>query len=73
MPATQGFFHSHVPGKLRATVTSFNGMIIALAYALSYPLSGYLADIITPRYTIALGSIILIPALILYLKIKERK
>lgn len=73
MPVNQNFFHSHIPGRLRATVTSFNGMIIALAYALSYPLSGYLADIITPRYTIALGSIILIPALILYLKIKDKK
>jgi MFS family permease len=72
-PINSNFFHSHIPGKLRATVTSFNGMVIALAYALSSPLSGYLADIISPRYTIALGSIILIPALILYLKIKDKK
>lgn len=72
MPINKDFFHSNVPGRLRATITSFNGMIIALAYALSFPLSGYLADIITPRYTIALGSIILIPALILYLKIKDK-
>jgi len=73
MPVSQGFFHSYIPGKIRATVTSLNSMVIALAYALSYPLSGYLADIITPRYTIALGSIILIPAIFLYLKIKEKK
>ncbi len=73
MPINQNLFHNYVPGKMRATITSFNGMVIALAYALSYPLSGYLADIISPRYTIALGSIILIPALIIYLKIKDNK
>jgi len=70
-PINQSFFHSHVPGKLRATVTSLNGMVGSLAYALSYPLSGYLADVISPRYTIALGAVILIPALFLYLKIKD--
>jgi MFS family permease len=73
LPINQAFFHSHVPGKMRATITSFNAMICTLAYALSAPLSGYLADIITPRYTIALGSLIMVPALILYLKIKDKK
>ena len=72
MPINQNLFHNNVPGKLRATVTSFNSMIISLAYALSFPLSGYLADIISPKYTIVLGSIFLIPALIFYLKIKQK-
>jgi len=73
MPINQNFFHNHIPARLRATVTSFNGMILALAHALGFPLSGHLADIITPRYTVALGSIILLPPLILYLKIKNKK
>ncbi|MCF7799191.1 MFS transporter [Candidatus Woesearchaeota archaeon] len=73
MPVNQSFFHSFIPGKLRATVTSFSGMVVALAFVISSPLAGYLADVITPRYTIALGSIILLPALILYIKIKDTK
>jgi len=73
MPIGSAYFQSYVPSKMRATITSFQGMIIALAYAISMPISGFVAQHIGPKYTIVLGSIFLIPALVFYLKIKEDK
>jgi MFS family permease len=73
MPIEASYFQSFVPSKMRATITSFNGMVIALAYAISSPIAGFMADIITPKYTIVLGGIFLIPALIFFLRIKDKK
>jgi DHA3 family tetracycline resistance protein-like MFS transporter len=73
MPINQAYFQKFVPSKMRATITSFQGMVVSLAYAISSPLSGIIADNIGPKYTIVLGSIFLIPAFILYLKIKQEE
>ncbi|MBT3405045.1 MFS transporter [archaeon] len=72
MPIADSYFQSFIPSKMRATITSFNGMVIALAYAVSSPVAGAIADKITPQYTIVLGGIFLIPALIFYLKIGKK-
>jgi len=72
MPIGHSYFQKFIPSRMRATITSFNGMIISLAYAISYPLSGFLADTITTKYTIILGGLFLIPSLIFYLKIKNK-
>lgn len=73
MPINSSYFQSFIPSKMRATITSFNGMVISLAYVISSPLSGLIADTIGPQKTIAMGAIFLIPALILYLKIRNKK
>jgi len=67
------YMQSFIPSKMRATIISFNGMVISLAYAISSPISGLIADTIGPQYTIVIGAIFLIPAFILYLNIKEKK
>lgn len=72
MPISSAYFQKHTPSKMRATITSFQGMIMSLAVVISMPLSGFVAENIGPKYTIVLGSLFLIPALILYLRIKDK-
>jgi len=70
-PVREIFFQKFVPGKMRATIGSFKNMITALAAIIVYPLAGFVADKISPQYTIFIGAFILIPVIILYSKIKE--
>lgn len=72
MPIGNSYFQNFVPSKMRATITSLNGMVISLAYTIGQPLAGLTADAITPKYTLILGAIFLIPPLIFYLKIKNK-
>lgn len=69
-PARATFFQSFVPDKMRATITSFRTMWVGLAAVISAPLAGFVADKIGPQYTIVLGGLIIIPAIILYWRIK---
>jgi MFS family permease len=73
LPIESTYFQKFVPGKMRATILSFNSMVISLAYAISSVITGVLADKIGPQYTIVIGAVFLIPAFVLYLKIKEKK
>lgn len=73
IPISSTYIQKFIPSKMRATIISFNSMIIALSYAISSPISGLLADKIGPQYTIVIGAIFLIPAFILYLKIKDKR
>ncbi len=70
-PVREIFFQKFVPGKMRATIGSFKNMTTALAAIIIYPLVGFIADKISPQYTIFIGAFILIPVIILYSKIKE--
>jgi predicted MFS family arabinose efflux permease len=72
-PIGQIYLQKNTPSSMRATIISFQGMIISLGYIVGSPIAGFLGDLIGPQKTIALGAIFLIPALILYLKIKEKK
>jgi MFS family permease len=71
-PIRQAYFQKFIPSNMRATITSFEGMVIALAIAISAPLAGFMADVFGPRVSIFVSSIVLIPAIFLYLKIKEK-
>jgi MFS transporter, DHA3 family, tetracycline resistance protein len=71
-PIRRSYFQKFIPSKMRATLGSFGPTIIAFAYILSGPLAGYLVDTFGPKITIALSGLFLIPATILYLKIKEK-
>lgn len=70
-PVREIFFQKFVPGKMRATIGSFKNMTTALAAIIIYPLVGFIADKISPQYTIFIGAFVLIPIIILYAKIKE--
>ena len=72
-PIRMNYFQRFVPSKMRATITSFEGMIVALAFALAAPLAGFLGDTFGPRITISISGIFLIPAVVIYLRIKEGK
>jgi MFS family permease len=71
-PVHESFFHSFVPGKMRATIGSFKSLIFSLVSALIFPLVGFLADKLNPKYTIILGGIFLIPSIIFYMNIDEK-
>ncbi|MEM4253912.1 MAG: hypothetical protein QXR48_00785 [Candidatus Woesearchaeota archaeon] len=66
------YFQKFVPSRMRATTVSFNHMLYSIGFALSGPLVGFLGDLFGPRFAIALGGLILMPIVFLYLAIKEK-
>ncbi|MFH1211529.1 MAG: MFS transporter [Candidatus Woesearchaeota archaeon] len=72
-PAQRVYFHRFIPSKLRATVGSVESMLLAVASIIALPFAGILIDKIGARYTIFFSAVIMIPAIIFYLKIKENK
>jgi len=72
-PAERVYFHRFVPGKLRATVGSFESMLLSLSSAVSLALAGFLVDVIGPKYTIFISGFLVIPAIAIYLRINENK
>lgn len=71
-PARVTFFQSFIPSKMRATITSFREMWVAAIGIVAPPLAGFTVDKIGPQYTIVLGGLLSIPAIILYSKIDEK-
>jgi len=71
-PVRTTFFQQLVPGKMRATIDSFRNMTYEIVGIIMMPLAGFLADKISPQYTISIGSFFLIPAIYLYTKIKVK-
>ena len=71
-PINSILFQKFVPGKMRATVSSFNNMVMSAAAIICAPLAGFSADKIGPQNTIFIASFILIPSIILYSRIKEK-
>jgi MFS family permease len=72
-PSEEVYFHRYVPSRLRATIGSLKNMTTSLAIIIILPIEGLLVDSIGARLTIFISAIIMIPAIILYLKIKENK
>ena len=72
-PIEQVYMQEQIPSKMRATITSFQSMSISLGYVVGAPFAGFFGDLIGPQKTIVLGAVFLVPALILYLKIKDKK
>lgn len=70
-PAGRMFFHRFIPTKIRATVGSVEAMAIALVAIIGLVLSGLAVDLIGPRYSIFLSGILMIPAVIVYYRIKK--
>ena len=72
-PVERCYFHRFIPTKLRATIGSVEAMIATLAIIISYPIIGLMVDLIGPRYTIAIGSVLALPSAIIYYQIKDFK
>ncbi|MBI2672447.1 MFS transporter [Candidatus Woesearchaeota archaeon] len=72
-PVERVYFHRFIPSKLRASVGSVESMFLSLIGIIGYPIGGYLIDLIGPKYTIFLSGIIMIPAVLIYMKIREAK
>lgn len=71
IPIQRIYFHKQIPSKLRATVGSVEGMILSLAGAIALPLAGLVVDNYGSKSSFVISGILLIPAIIFYLKIKE--
>jgi len=71
-PSVEVYFHRFVPSKLRATIGSVKNMMFSIVIIIVLPLEGWLVDNIGPKYTIFISAILMIPAIILYYKIKEK-
>jgi len=72
-PARTVFFQKFTPSEMRATITSFESMLMSLIGIISFPLAGWVADTIGPQKTIFITSFMLIPIIFLYMRIKEKR
>jgi len=72
-PIERPYFHKFIPSKMRATIGSFESMLLSLAGLISLPLGGYLVDLIGARGVILISAVLGIPSIIAYLLIKEEK
>lgn len=73
LPADRIYFHRFIPGRLRATVGSLENMLNSLVYVLAAPLVGLVVDNLGPKMGIFIAAMIMIPAVIVYYLIDERK
>ncbi|MFH1212213.1 MAG: MFS transporter [Candidatus Woesearchaeota archaeon] len=72
-PAERVYFHRFIKSKLRATVGSVESMLIGLIGIIALPLAGLSVDYLGARYTILLSALLMIPAAIIFFKIKDEK
>jgi len=73
IPISGAFAQGFIPSKARATIISFKSMVISLAYAISYPIAGFVAEKVGTQNTIVIGGLFLIPAIYLYSKISTKE
>jgi len=72
-PVERNYFHKFIKSKLRATIGSVEGMLLILAGILAMPLTGLSIDYLGARDTILLSALLMIPSVIIFFKIKDRK
>jgi MFS family permease len=72
-PAERIFFQRFIPSKLRATIGSVEGALMSAVGILAVPLTGLSLDLIGTRYTFLLSAVLMIPAAIVFAKIREKK
>jgi MFS family permease len=72
IPIWNVYFHRHIPSKIRATVGSVRGMLFSLAGIVSLPLAGFIADKFGGRIAVFIASMIAIPVIFLYSRIKGK-
>ncbi|MBW2994867.1 MFS transporter [Candidatus Woesearchaeota archaeon] len=72
-PARNILFQKCTPRKMRATITSLETMIFSLGSLIAFPIVGLIADSIGVQSTIFYGSFLLIPAIAVMWRIREKK
>ncbi len=70
-PIERVYFHRYIPSKLRAGVGGVESMILSVAGIITAPLVGISIDYLGPRTTIFLSAILMIPAIIIFSRIKK--
>lgn len=71
-PVERTYFHKFIPSKLRATIGSVESMILCLAAIIAIPLAGLSVDLLGAKSTIFLSAILVIPAIIVFSRIREK-
>jgi len=72
-PVERSYFHKFIKSKLRSTIGSIEVMLFETVCLFATPLAGLSLDYFGARYTIFLSALLMIPAAIIFLKIKEGK
>ena len=70
-PPERVYFHRFIKSKLRATVGSVEGMLVGIVAVVALPLAGLSVDYLGPRFTILIAALLMIPAAIIFLKMKD--
>ncbi len=72
-PATKIYFHKFVPSRFRSTLTSVRSMVISLGLIIATPIIGLIVDNLGGKITFFLYAPLVIPVIIVYALIKEKK
>jgi len=72
-PVERAFLQGLFTEKTRATLGSIESMVVSIAGIIGLPIAGLVADAITPRYTLVLSGILLLPVIFFLYKIKSLK
>lgn len=72
-PVERIYFHKFIKSKLRATVGSVESMLTSFIGIIAMPLAGLSVDYLGARYTILISAFLMIPAAIIFFRIKEPK
>jgi MFS family permease len=70
MPVEMAYFQKHVPSKQRATIGSIQNLSYTLGGFIGLFIGGFALNLISPALYMFLGSFLLIPIIIIYLRIK---
>ncbi|MDD5133115.1 MAG: MFS transporter [Candidatus Nanoarchaeia archaeon] len=73
VPIKNKFFQDYTISKYRATITSFKSVVTSIAASIGMLTAGYMIDVIGPKLTIFYSSFLLIPSIIFYYLIKNKK
>jgi len=72
-PVEDTYFQKFIPNKIRASVGSVKAMILRIGGGISLLIGGYLADIVGPKMVIVYSGLFVLPAIVFYLLIKEKR
>jgi predicted MFS family arabinose efflux permease len=70
-PMAATFLNKFIPSDARASILSFQSMVIALVMAIAVPIAGLVMDNIGAKWTFIWFSLFAIPSIIFYLKARE--
>ena len=72
-PVERVYFHKFIPSKLRASIGSVESMFLSIIGIIAAPVGGFLVDTIGSQYTLFIAGIIILPAAIIFFRIKDKK